>query len=151
MPPLVSVRPYRSTDEEAVIRVWSRAASIAHPFVEDEGTGWRADQMREVYLIQADNWVAQTGKGRIVGLLGLLGTEIGGLFVDPSAQGTGVGRLLVEHAAQLHGDLTVEVYELNERAHRFYEHMGFVPIGQRVEDDTGLTLLRLHRDRATPT
>jgi putative acetyltransferase len=150
MPPPVSVRPYRATDEEAVIGVWSRAASIAHPFVADEGTGWRADQMREVYLIQADNWVAQTGTGRIVGLLGLLGAEIGGLFVDPPAQGKGVGRRLVEHAAQLHGDLTVEVYELNEPARRFYAYLGFVPIGRRVEDDTGLTLLRLHRARTAP-
>ena len=113
--------------------------------------GWRADQVREVYLIQADNWVAQTETGRVVGLLGLLGSEIGGLFVDPCVQGKGIGRLLVDHAAHLHGDLTVEVYELNERARRFYEHMGFVPIGQRIEGDTGLTLLRLHRDRATPT
>ncbi len=82
-------------------------------------------------------------------LLGLLGAEIGGLFVDPSAQGQGIGRLLVEHAAQLHGDLTVEVYELNERA-RVYEHMGFVAIGQRVEDATGLILLRLHRHQNGP-
>jgi putative acetyltransferase len=145
MPPGVSVRPYAPSDEDAVIGLWSRAASIAHPFVEGEGTGRREAQMREVYLVQAENWVAQTAAGSIVGLLGMLGTEIGGLFVDPPAQGNGVGRLLVEHAARLNGDVTVEVYERNERARRFYEHMGFVPIGRRVEDDTGLTLLRLHR------
>jgi putative acetyltransferase len=150
MAPDVSVRPYRPADEEAVIGVWSRSASIAHPFVEDEGTGWRADEMREVYLVQADNWVAQTGTGQIVGLLGMLGAEIGGLFVDPPAQGSGIGRLLVEHAARRHGELTVEVYERNERARRFYEHMGFVPVGQRVEDATGLTLLRLRRDADGP-
>jgi putative acetyltransferase len=147
MPSGVTIRPYSQTDEEAVIAVWSRSASMAHPFVEGEGTGWRADEMRTVYLVEADNWVAQTDEGRVIGLLGLLDAEVGGLFVDPSAQGLGVGRLLVEHAAQLHGDLTVEVYELNERARGFYEHMGFVPTGHRIEEITGLTLLRLHRPR----
>jgi putative acetyltransferase len=142
----VSIRPYRPSDVEAVLGVWSRAAILAHPFVADEGTGWRADEMREVYLVQADNWVAETDSGEIVGLLGLLGAEVGGLFVDPPAQGQGIGRLLVEHAARIHGALTVEVYELNGRARKFYDRMGFVPIGHRVEDATGLTLLQLRRD-----
>jgi putative acetyltransferase len=145
MPSSVSVRPYRPVDEEAVVGVWSRSASMAHPFVAGEGSGWRADEMRHVYLIEADNWVAETEAGQIVGLLGLLGAEIGGLFVDPPAQGLGVGRALVEHAARLHGTLAVEVYELNERARGFYEHMGFTPTGHRIEEITGLTLLRLHR------
>ena len=112
--------------------------------------GWRADEMREVYLVQADNWVAQTEPGEIVGLLGLLGAEIGGLFVEPSLQGHGVGRLLVEHAARMHGDLTVEVYELNERALQFYRHMDFIRVGSRIEDQTGLTLLKLGRSQSTP-
>jgi putative acetyltransferase len=150
MAPSVTIRPYVAADEEAVISVWSRSASIAHPFVEGEGSGWRADEMRAVYLIEADNWVAQSQDGHIVGLLGLLGAEVGGLFVDPSAQGQGIGRLLVEHAAKLHGGLTVEVYELNEKACGFYGHMGFVPIGHRVEEITGLTLLRLHRPELAP-
>jgi len=39
----------------------------------------------------------------------------------------------------------VEVYERNDRARGFYEHMDFVPDGQRLEAETGLTLLRLRR------
>jgi len=143
--PAVSIRPYARSDEDAVIGVWSRSSTLAHPFVEGEGTGRREVEMREIYLVQADNWVAQTQSGEIVGLLGMLGTEIGGLFVDPAAQGHGIGRQLVEHAARLHGDLTVEVYELNQRARQFYAYLDFVPAGQRLEEDTGLTLLKLRR------
>ncbi|GIH21732.1 acetyltransferase [Acrocarpospora phusangensis] len=139
------VRPYAEADQDAVVGVWSRSARLAHPFVDGEGVGARADEMREVHLRQADMWVALDETGEIVGLLGLLGAEIGGLFVDPPSQGRGIGRLLVEHAAAIHGELTVEVYELNERACGFYRRMGFVPFGSRVESETGLTLLQLRR------
>lgn len=43
------------------------------------------------------------------------------------------------------GMTRVEVYERNDRARGFYEHMDFVPDGQRLEAETGLTLLRLRR------
>lgn len=50
-------------------------------------------------LLEAQNWVVESGvNGTIVGLVGMLGSEIGGLFVAPEAQRCGVGRALVEHA-----------------------------------------------------
>ena len=39
--------------------------------------------MPKVYLIQADNWVAEHNS-EVVGLLGMIGSEIGGLFVAPA-------------------------------------------------------------------
>lgn len=82
------IRRYAAADENAAMDVWSRAA-LAHPFIPDEGEGERARKMREIYLVHAENWVAETG-GRVVALLGLLDAEIGGLFVAPETQGTGV-------------------------------------------------------------
>lgn len=139
----VKVRRYRAADEDAVVAVWSRAAKEAHPFVVGEGEGVRESKMRTVYLVEADNWVAESASG-IVGLLGLLGSEIGGLFVAPDAQGQGIGRILVEHAAALHGPVTLEVYERNTSARRFYERMGFVELGRRI-DDEGHHLIELRR------
>jgi hypothetical protein len=37
------------------------------------------------------------------------------------------------------------VYELNQRARQFYAYLDFVSAGQRLEEDTGLTLLKLRR------
>ncbi|KAA5826039.1 GNAT family N-acetyltransferase [Saccharopolyspora hirsuta] len=140
----VIIRRYRPADEEAVVDLWSRAVKIAHPFIEGEGEGERARKMREVYLVEADNWVAEAS-GRVVGLLGLLGAEIGGLFVAPEAQGRGVGRALVEHAVSLHGEVTLEVYEQNLRARRFYELVGFTEQGRRPDEETGHTMISLRR------
>lgn len=138
------IRRYAPEDEDAAVDVWSRAGGPAHPFIPGEGEGERARKMREVYLVHAENWVAET-EGRVVALLGLLDAEIGGLFVAPEAQGTGVGRRLVEHAVALHGSLTLEVYEKNTGARGFYARLGFVEESRRVDEEYDEVMLRLTR------
>ncbi|MGI5490179.1 GNAT family N-acetyltransferase [Microtetraspora malaysiensis] len=148
--PKAVVRRYRPSDEDQVIDVWARAAQAAHPFLDGEGRGARERKMREVYLVQADNWVAEVPGEGVVGLLGMLGVEIGGLFVAPEAQGRGIGRLLVEHAVALHGEVTLEVYERNVSARHFYELMGFRETGRRADEENGgLVLIALHRPHRT--
>ncbi|MEU9118533.1 GNAT family N-acetyltransferase [Streptomyces sp. NPDC048506] len=154
------IRPYRASDQDVVIDLWSRAVRRAHPFIEGEGEGERARILREVYLVQADNWVAERD-GTVIGLLGLLpgehgehsgdgpdegpGAEVGGLFVAPEAQGGGIGRQLLEHAAALHGALTLEVFEANDRARCFYAHLGFTERVRRIDERTGHPLIALER------
>ncbi|MFF8367685.1 GNAT family N-acetyltransferase [Streptomyces lydicus] len=148
------IRRYRAADQDIVSDLWSRAARQAHPFLVGEGEGERARILREVYLVRAENWVAERG-GTVVGLLGLLpagqgegdgsGAEVGGLFVAPEAQGAGIGRQLVEHAAARHGALTLEVFEANARARRFYARLGFSERGRRTDEDTGHPLIALER------
>ncbi|MEU6744383.1 GNAT family N-acetyltransferase [Streptosporangium sandarakinum] len=148
------IRRYRAVDEAAVVDLWSRAAKLAHPFIEGEGEGERERRLREKYLVEADNWVAERQEETteapvgVVGLLGLLEAEIGGLFVAPEAQGRGVGRALVQHAAALHGTVTLEVYEGNTRGRRFYSRMGFEEFGRRVDEETGHILIALRRTAA---
>ncbi|MFF3272097.1 GNAT family N-acetyltransferase [Streptomyces chrestomyceticus] len=140
------IRPYRPADEPAVMDLWSRAVRRAHPFIEGEGTGERARQLREVYLVQADNWVAEDEHdGTVLGLLGLLGSEIGGLFVAPEAQGRGIGAQLLEHAASLHGALTLGVFARNEAARAFYAHLGFTERDRRTDEATGEEVITLGR------
>lgn len=138
------IRPYERTDEDAVVKVWAHASRQAHPFVVGEGEGERERKMREVYLVQAQNWVVEsTEDGGIVGLLGMQAAEIGGLFVAPQAQGQGLGQALVRHATALHGTVTLEVYTRNTRARRFYAWMGFEETGRRREEETGHQMIAL--------
>ncbi|WP_053925296.1 GNAT family N-acetyltransferase [Streptomyces chattanoogensis] len=145
------IRRYRTADRDTVTDLWSRASRQAHPFVEGEGEGERARVLREVYLAQAENWVAER-EGRVVGLLGLLdghkgdGVRIGGLFVAPELQGGGIGRKLVEHAAALRGGLTLEVFEGNARARRFCADLGFTERARRTDEETGHPLIVLERE-----
>ncbi|MFW5418138.1 GNAT family N-acetyltransferase [Nocardiopsis sp. CNT-189] len=124
--------------------LWSRASKQAHPFIEGEGKGDRARRLREVCLREAENRVAEEDGGAVA-LLGLLGNEIGGLFVDPRAQGRGIGRALVEHAAALRGEVRLEVFEAGTGARRFYELTGFTEQGRRLDEETGHPLILLLR------
>ncbi len=142
-PTSVTIRPYRPEDEEAVVGLWSRATRIAHPFIADEGTGERERKLREIYLVHADNWVAEIPARGVIGLLGMLDAEIGGLFVDPSAQKSGIGRQLVAHALTLHPTVTLDVFELNTTARAFYTRLGFREITRHLDPDTNCTLITL--------
>jgi putative acetyltransferase len=83
-----------------------------------------------------------------VAFLGGSGREIESLFVDPSAHGRGVGRLLTEaFDATGEGELRVEVNEQNHGARAFYERLGFRVIGRSPLDGQGrpYPLLQLAR------
>jgi len=71
-------------------------------------------------------------------LLADLGAEIGGLVVEEGWRGSGIGRRLMQQAeqwAQEQGCWAMHVRSniLRERAHRFYERLGYQSIKtQRV-------------------
>ena len=70
-------------------------------------------------------WVAERN-GRVVGFAGLAAGEVTHLYVEPSAQGAGVGTSLLEHVKELSdGRLELWVFQRNEGARRFYERHGF--------------------------
>ncbi|OKI87605.1 GNAT family N-acetyltransferase [Micromonospora sp. CB01531] len=90
--------------------------------------------------------------GTVVGLLVLGGIppelELDMLFVDPPAIGTGVGRVLFDHAvatARAAGAHALWL-DADPDAEPFYRHVGAVPAGTAVSPSTGRTLPRLRYD-----
>ncbi len=73
------------------------------------------------------------------------------LYVDPAAQGGGVGRLLLDDAVswlrdQGLAEATLWVFEANARARAFYALHGWLPDGgSRVEPEFGEPEVRLRR------
>lgn len=56
------------------------------------------------------------------------------MFVDPDVRGSGVGKLLIEHALSMSSTLTTNVNEQNEQAVGFYKKMGFNVTDVQVDD-----------------
>lgn len=131
------IRPYAAEDNGALTEIWYRASTVAHGFLGDETLVAHRQRVSEIYLPQAETWVACLD-GRPVGFLGLIDNVIGGLFVSPDAQGSGVGRALVAHGLALKGTLRLDVYALNHVAHSFYKRLGFVDVDRRPNDKEGL-------------
>lgn len=69
--------------------------------------------------------------------------EVGGLVVDETARGKGVGKLLVEAGARWAAErgyrkLRVRSNVVREDAHRFYERVGFRRVKTQAVFDRGL-------------
>ena len=125
------IRPYRDTDLSDVVGVWHRAGRAAYTFLPT----WQAlalekahDVFRQVIAARSKIWVA-TDHECIAGFLAMQNAYIDRLYVDPSMQRKGLGRLLLQHAKRLHPDrLTLHTHQANHPARAFYEYHGFVAI-----------------------
>ena len=81
--------------------------------------------------------------GRVIGFISLLENEVGGLFVHSSHHRQGIGCSLIDKARELKGDLYVEVFKDNKIGRAFYRKCGFVPIGEKVHEQTNFDLVCL--------
>ncbi|MGF7004862.1 GNAT family N-acetyltransferase [Aminobacter sp. BE322] len=141
-----TIRAHTDADRERLAEIWLEASRVGHPFLPEADLLGQQAMVRDIYLSQAENWVAELD-GKPVGFIGLIDAFIGGLFVTPSAHGHGLGKALVLHAAGLKGDLEVEVYAANDTAVGFYRRLGFAETLRHDEDDEGrrLQVIRMRR------
>ena len=79
-----------------------------------------------------------------VGFLGLAASKVEALFLAPECFRRGGGRMLLDHAHNLKGPLTVDVNEENVEAVRFYEARGFTVTGRSPLDSSGRPFPLLH-------
>lgn len=130
------IRAYGATDLNALSDIWFDASRSAHAFVGDKRLREQRKLIETQYLPNAETWVA-VQREQPVGFISLLDTFIGGLFVAPNHQGHGIGRLLIAHALELKGELSLEVYTQNVQALTFYTALGFKELSRRDLDDDG--------------
>ena len=121
-------------DLDRCMEIWRDASAAGHPFLGAAALDSDARIVREHYMPAADILVAET-EGNVLGFIALLGSFIGGLFVDPSHHKRGIGRALVIEAHRRRSILDVEVYEQNADARAFYARLGFLETRRRERDD----------------
>ena len=136
------IRKYDTHDLAELMEVWYDAAQIAHPFWAPEMFERERKDICEKFLPLAETWVFED-EGRVVGFIALLDNEVGGIFVSPRRHGQGIGRALMDHARTSRDHLELEVFEANEIGRAFYGAYGFGIVGERLDEETGLRVLRL--------
>jgi len=139
------IRKYDATDLSELLDVWYGAARIAHPFWTAELFEQERRDITREFLPVAETWVFEKD-GRVVGFIALLGNEVGGIFVAPTQQGQGIGRALMDHVRKSRDHLVLEVFQDNKIGKAFYDAYGFATVGERLDEATGLRLLRLRFD-----
>jgi len=129
------IRKFHTRDTESLVSIWRAASAVGHPFLEDRFLAQEAENLRAVYLPNAETWVAES-RGVPVGFIALIGDEIGG-------HGKGIGKAMVDHAVALKGLLCVEVFEKNTIGRRFYDQYGFVETARFRHEATGELMLKM--------
>jgi len=136
------IRKYQEHNIEIVVSIWRRASELAHPFLTKAFLDTEDGNMRNIYLKFAETWVIER-QGSVVGFVALIENEIGGLFLDPSFHGQGLGRALVDKAVALKGSVKLEVFKENKIGRRFYDAYGFRQTEEFAHDKSGQATLRM--------
>ncbi len=136
------IRKYKTKDTDALITIWDNSEALAHPFLPSDVRDQVRKDMRNVYLPNAETWLLEAN-GAPAGFIAMIEKEIGGLFVDPSKQGQGLGSKMIDHVVSLKGPLSVEVFKKNKIGVPFYKRYGFVVIGEGTFDVTGDKTLKM--------
>ncbi len=138
----MQVRQYKDSDLKAVLSSWETATRLAHPFMTDEFIAQERINVAEIYMPNTDTWVIEI-ECNVEGFIALMGNEIGAIFLQPKFHGKGAGKLLMDKAKELHGDLEVEVFKDNSMGRNFYSQCGFEILEEKMHEPTGQQVLRL--------
>jgi GNAT superfamily N-acetyltransferase len=116
------------------VRAWRRAyADLLDPqLLADLDAGERAARWRD--WLERDGvqaWVAEV-EGRVVGFASVWERTLRALYVDPVAQGAGVGTALLGEA-EAAGACELEVFAENGHGRRFYDARGWRDGGEAGE------------------
>ncbi|WP_406661308.1 GNAT family N-acetyltransferase [Methanolobus sp. ZRKC3] len=137
-----TIRKYKQEDLNDVLASWESASRVAHSFLTDEFLEKERHDIPDVYLPNAETWVAEQD-GQVIGFITLVSHEVGGIFVKAEFHGTGAGKALMDKARELHGYLEVEVFEKNITGRKFYSRYGFQYLAESIHKETGNKILRL--------
>ena len=140
---MIEFRQSRPSDADDLLMVWRGAVYSSHDFLKSEDRA-AIEPLVADYVRTAPLMVASLN-GSPVAFMGVSGHHIDSLFVDPKAQGLGIGRMMTERVAL---PATVDVNEQNEAAIAFYRHLGFVVTGRSPLDDQGRPYPLLHLRRS---
>jgi putative acetyltransferase len=139
---MIALRHSEPGDTSDLLRIWCRAVDASHDFLS-------AEDRVAIGLLVADyvrtaSLVVAILEDRPIAFMGVTGQHIDSLFVDPSAHGLGIGRLMTDTVGR---PTTVDVNEQNDGAIGFYGHLGFEVTGRSEFDDQGRPYPLLHLRR----
>jgi putative acetyltransferase len=136
------IRKRREEDLEEILDIWYQASTLAHPFLDDAFVEKVKKDMRELYIPGSETWVYEE-KGKVIGFIGMMGNEIGGLFVLPNHHSKGIGTQLVKFILEFHNELEVEVFKENIIGRAFYDKYGFIKMKEFLHEESKHDVLRM--------
>jgi len=141
---MLTIREGRPEDHEALVGIWLRSVRVTHTFLTEADIQELLPVVRDSALENLELWVLCADQGETAGFMGLDGSNVEALFIDPAFTRKGGGRMLLDHARRLKGSLRVDVNEQNPEALKFYLAEGFRVVGRSEVDSGGRPFPLLH-------
>lgn len=131
-------------DYDEILHVWEASVRHTHDFLTEEDVLFYKPLVRNHYLPNVELFVIRDADEKIAAFMGVSDEQVEMLFVHPNAQKNGYGRRLMEYARDKKRITKVDVNEQNEKALRFYLHLGFQIISRDETDSMGKPFPILH-------
>lgn len=130
------IREFTQTDLDCVMEIWLNTNLKAHNFIPEEYWKRNFTAVKEM-LPQAEIYVYEDDVTcQISGFIGILNNYVAGLFVKEDAQSNGIGKLLLDRVKKFYSEISLNVYQKNERAVSFYLRENFTVQAERIDDRT---------------
>ena len=139
------IRKFTPADIEVLMEIWLQANCQAHSFIPPSYWEERYEYVRQE-LPRAEILVYEAHH-RAEGFIGMQDGYIAGLFVRTGNQGRGIGTALLREACRHNTELSLRVYEKNERAVHFYKKSGFAIQETETDTETGETEFLMRYER----
>lgn len=131
------IQPAKQQDHPYLLVLWGDSVRATHHFLSEAEIQLLVPVVRDMALPNLEVFVLDDESQGIVGFMGLDGASLEALFIAPSYFRRGGGKLLVDYARQLKGQLSVSVNEQNPAALAFYESLGFKVMSRSDVDHQG--------------
>lgn len=117
-------------------QLWLDTSLAAHSFI--DAAYWSANKqaVESQYLPSSEVHIC-VQKGSVVGFIAMVDNYLAALFIDESCQGSGCGKLLLDHAKSTRDTITLNVFARNEKATAFYRKQGFSIQSEQIDEPTG--------------
>ena len=112
------IRKFKSSDLERIMEIWITTNIKAHDFIDKDY--WLSNfEMVKAMIPEAEVFVFEENN-IVEGFIGITNNCIAGLFVAEKMQSKGIGSMLLNKCIKIYGKLSLNVYEKNQRAVKFY-------------------------------
>ena len=128
------IRQFKKNDLPAVMQIWLYTNIKAHDFIPKEYWENNYEIVKEI-LPDAEIYVHEDDTaGFIDGFIGLTDNYIAGIFVKEDKQSKGIGKQLLNYVKNIKPNISLNVYQKNTKAVRFYKHEQFKIVSENVDD-----------------
>lgn len=128
------IRKSKKDDLDKIAEIWLEVNIDAHNFISENYWKAQFDMVKEM-LPQSELFVYEED-GEIKGFVGVVDNYIAGIFIAKGTQSRGIGKKLLDYIKSIKAELSLSVYEKNERAVEFYQREKFTIKSKTIDENT---------------